>query len=163
MPSRIRGVTPRRRTRVIMNYPVPNITTPSFSLKRQYDEIAPVKNSKNVDVKFTPGTGWMLEQYHETAHERPVVAAEVLALETVHRRKYADSGEREAAKKEIRAANQRKRWDKIFSEEGIDESVFESEMEEYKSADAGFKVVIEDIYDDFNARIETARNNFRIL
>jgi len=49
-----------------MNYPVPNITTPSFSLKRQYDEIAPVKNSKNVDVKFTPGTGWMLEQYHET-------------------------------------------------------------------------------------------------
>jgi hypothetical protein len=92
-----------------------------------------------------------------------VVAAEVLALETVHRRKYADSGEREAAKKEIRAANQRKRWDKIFSEEGIDESVFESEMEEYKSADAGFKVVIEDIYDDFNARIETARNNFRIL
>jgi hypothetical protein len=82
MPSRIRGVTPRRRTRVIMNYPVPNITTPSFSLKRQYDEIAPVKNSKNVDVKFTPGTGWMLEQYHETVsyvHELAVADGSVIA------------------------------------------------------------------------------------
>jgi hypothetical protein len=103
----------------------------------------------------------ILEIYRKLVNA--AIASEIWTLEMIRRRQYADSGEREAARTEIRVADQEKRWDEIFSEEGIDESVFESELDKYMSADAGFNAAIGDIYTGFKARIENVRDAFRIL
>jgi hypothetical protein len=67
--------------------------------------------------------------------------AEILALETVHEREYMNLDEREAEMKKIRADDHEKRRDKIFSEEGIDMSVFASNIERYLRTDASFGAV----------------------
>jgi hypothetical protein len=88
-----------------------------------------------------------------------VATAEILALETVHEREYMNLDEREAEMKKIRADDQEKRWDKIFSEEGIDRSVFESDMIEYIGTDASFNTAIQLIFDDYKARVHAFRES----
>ena len=67
---------------MIMNYPIPNLTSPIFNLTRKNDEIAPVKSFLNDSIKFNPGVGWTIEQYHENLaylHEQTVVDSSVVA------------------------------------------------------------------------------------
>jgi len=73
MPRRTRGITPRRRTRAILNYPIPIFQSDIYNINRKFDEISDPAQKQNVHVVFQPGIGWTLDQYNANlsyVHER---------------------------------------------------------------------------------------------
>lgn len=82
MPERIRGVTPLRRTRVIINYPIPITTSPLFNDVRRMNEISFPNGFLCENTKFDPSSGWRLVQYHESInilHETAIVDSSVIS------------------------------------------------------------------------------------
>ncbi len=73
MPRRTRGITPRRRTRAILNYSIPIFQSDIYDVNRKFDEISDPAQKQNVRVVFQPGIGWTLDQYNANVsyvHER---------------------------------------------------------------------------------------------
>ena len=75
------GITPGRKTRVTLNYPLPICISPSYAYQVIDQEISDPQSQQNSNVEFVPGIGWRIKQYQydlSALHETSVADANVL-------------------------------------------------------------------------------------